>query len=198
MRPNESLRARRERRLAAGREAFPAKVRGVRGAATILQDAECGDTFDAAGPTSVGPGSTVTTVRPRDSRGRPVGRSVQVLPSVALGQAGSASAPDVRRTEIDAAPTLTAADPEVIPAGDTTSVTFIGLGLVEDPLTVIVAVIEAAIDTDDPRITIDNAAWVADPQAQGIAAGFQAISADVTVDAGASPGSLIHYAVEVA
>jgi hypothetical protein len=140
VRPNESLRARRERRLAAGREAFPATVRGVRGAATILQDRECGDTFDAAGPTSVGPGSTVTTVRPRDARGRPFARSVQILPSVALGEAGSASAPDVRRTEIDAAPTLTAADPDPIPAGDTTSVTFIGLGLVEEPLTVIVAV----------------------------------------------------------
>lgn len=197
MRPNEHLRARRERRLAAGREAFPATVRGVRGSATILQDRECGDTFDAAGGAKVGPGSTVTTVRPRDARGRPIGRSVQVLPSVALGEAGSASAPDVRRTEIDAAPALTAADPEVIPAGETTEVTFIGLGLSESPLTAIVAVVEAAIDTDDPRVTIENAAWIADPQALGIAAGFQAITADVTVDAGASPGSLIHYAVEV-
>lgn len=197
VRRNVNPRARREQRLAAGREAFPAKVRGVRGAITILQDDECADTFEGSGPTSVGPGAQLTTIRPRDSRGRQVPRRVQILPSVSVGQGGTASFPGFRRTETDSVPVLTVADPEVIPAGETAEVTFIGLGLAEEPLTIIVPVTEADVDVDDERVTVENAAWITDPQSQGIEEGFQAITADVTVAADAVVGTRIHYAIEV-
>lgn len=196
-RPNENLRETLDRERGGGREAFRARIRAARGKRfTELQDDECGERFTASGPTVAGPGEFVTTIRVRDNRGRPVPRAVQILPDQAIGEGGAAAFVDVRRSEVDSVPVLTAADPEVLTPGETTPVLFVGTGLSEDPLDVITAVRETDITVDDPRVAVSAVAWVPDPQSFGVAEGLQAISGDVTVSPDAVTGSRIFYSVE--
>lgn len=181
------------------REVDTATIRGARGVGgAIVQADECGETYvvSTSGRTTSGPGSTVTTVGPRDQRGRPRRQSAQVLPSQPPGLGGASNFPELRRSETDAPPGLTVTVPKELIPGETTEVVFVGVNLSETPLTEIVAVSEADVTVDDPRVTLANAAWVEDPSTVGVDPRYDAITADVTLDSDTVPGSLIFYGVE--
>jgi hypothetical protein len=177
------------------REARVSTIRGARGARTELTDPECGDTLTATGLVTVGPGESVTTIRPRDNFGRPLRNTAQALPDQGVGTGGFAAFQGTRRSADVDVPVLSAADPEELIPGETTPTVFFGTGLRESPLDVISAVLEGEPATPDPRVTVENLAWVVDPEAAGGGPGQLAITGDVTLDLSTTEGSQIFYNV---
>jgi hypothetical protein len=192
-RRNATLRTTLNAEAARNREARRLRVSGVRGAITELLGDECGTLIDATGPASVGPGETVTTVRPLDSSGSPIRRSSQILPDQGVDAGGAAVFPGTRRSSTGDAPFLLQAVPETVLTGQTTETVFFGYGLRQDDE--IRAVLSSDPATPDALVTLSGFEWVANPEAEGGSEGTTAIRADVAVDSGDVDGRPIFYEV---